>query len=132
MLQKEQRGKLKYLLQVHIFFAIELLILTDAVLQLPNLVSKALNVLSNLFDLGAILDKEPVCIDYRLNFHRSEHFNCIVVFELQTVHLNAEHLGQLLYPLSLYGLSPLVVWCKVVIDLILIQIFPSLVHVFGF
>ena len=109
-----------------------MLILTDAVLQLPNLVSKALNVLSNLFDLGAILDKEPVCIDHRLDFHRSEHFNRIVVFELQTVHLNAEHLGQLLYPLSLYGLSPLVVWCKVVIDLILIQIFPSFVHVFGF
>jgi len=131
LLQKEQRGKFKDLLQVHIFFAIELLIFTDAVLKLPNLVSQALNILSNLFDLSTVLDKEPVCIDHRLNYHRCEYLNCVIVLELQAIHLNADHLRQLLNPLSLYGLSSLIVRCKVVIYLILIQIFPSLVHVFS-
>lgn len=39
LLGKEQRGQFEDLLQVHIFFTVELLILTDTVLQLPDLVS---------------------------------------------------------------------------------------------
>ena len=132
LLRKEQRGELEDLLQVHIFFAIELLILTDALLQLPYLFSQALNVLSDFFDLGTVLNEEPISVDDWLDDHRSEDFDRIVVFELQTVHLNAEHLRQLLDPLGLYGLSSLVVRCKVVVDLVLVQILPGLVHVFGF
>jgi hypothetical protein len=120
LLCKEQRGQFEDLLQVHIFFTIELLVLTDAILELPDLISQALHILSDLFDLCSVLDKEPVGIDHWLDYHRGEDFNRIVVLELQTVHLYADHLRQLLYPLSLYGLSPFVVWCKVVIDLILI------------
>jgi hypothetical protein len=42
--------------------------------------------------LGTVLNKEPIGVDHRLNYHRSEDFNSIVIFKFQSVHLNAKHL----------------------------------------
>lgn len=132
LLSKEQRGKLENLVQVHIFFPVELLVLTQAILQLSDLISQTLHVLSDLFYLCAVLDKKPVSVDNRLDVHGRENLHSIVVFELQTVHLDTEHLRKLFDPVSLNGLSPLIVRCKVVVNFVLIEILPSLVHVFGF
>jgi len=127
---EEQRGKLQDSLEVQIG-PVELQVLVQATLKELDLLSQALNVVPNLLNLSEILDHEPVSMNGLLDVHRREHLDCEVVFELQPIQLNTEDLGQPRDPINLDGWSLLSLRSLIVFDLVLVHVFPSLIHVLG-